>query len=237
MMSKKMKKVAVLEAPQLPVYEDAKTRMKHQALLQDYQDLQKEVNDIKNKLDSAKDRKLRLLAEVRFLRRRHKHLIEMKSLGYSQVAPPNVGRKGSESSKSRNSKRKDAFKLPPRPEAKPKGKLYFVKEAALRNTAPVLDLNRRQSLDVENGASLRSISLVPETNGRRWSNLNELAVQNTDTVMNLNSQQRQAGNDTAFANKTPIFDLNKDTSFSGKEVTLTSNRAPIFDLNEISVSG
>lgn len=41
---KKMKKVVSLEAPPYAVYEDARARLKHQRLNQDYQELEKVIN-------------------------------------------------------------------------------------------------------------------------------------------------------------------------------------------------
>ncbi|KAL0383053.1 UNVERIFIED_CONTAM: hypothetical protein Scaly_0592600 [Sesamum calycinum] len=47
------------------VYEDAKARLKHQTLVQDYEELQKETDAMKSKLEAAKQRQLILDAEVR----------------------------------------------------------------------------------------------------------------------------------------------------------------------------
>ncbi|KAL9668162.1 hypothetical protein QQ045_002537 [Rhodiola kirilowii] len=45
--------------------DDARARFKHQSLLQDYQELQKETEVARTRLKSVKDRKLTLEAEVR----------------------------------------------------------------------------------------------------------------------------------------------------------------------------
>ncbi|KAK6136415.1 hypothetical protein DH2020_029836 [Rehmannia glutinosa] len=47
------------------VYEDAKARMRHQDLMKDYEELQRETDATRSKLDAANQRKLMLAAEVR----------------------------------------------------------------------------------------------------------------------------------------------------------------------------
>ncbi|XP_024024367.1 uncharacterized protein LOC21396377 [Morus notabilis] len=58
--------------------EEARIRQRHQRLLQDYLELQKEFVSKKKKLQTAKDKRETLLAEVRFLRRRHGYLQKMQ---------------------------------------------------------------------------------------------------------------------------------------------------------------
>ncbi|KAF3791343.1 hypothetical protein EJ110_NYTH14635 [Nymphaea thermarum] len=54
---------------------DAKKLMlKHQSLKQDFDDLLRETQALKARLQEARNKRLRLIAEVRFLRRRHKLL-------------------------------------------------------------------------------------------------------------------------------------------------------------------
>lgn len=247
LMSRKAKRVA--GETSLPpygggVYEDAKTRLKHQALLQDYQDLQKETDDLRNKLDAAKQRKLRLMAEVQFLRRRHKYLLKMKLSNRSREPPLNIEKQHNLNGKGRISQKRETalFKLPPLPKPKPKGKMHSGKEAATRNITPILDLNRRQTLDSGKEATLCSSTPVSELNLRkRIASGTEAAVPNSEAVINLNKiQKMQVANDTtAFASRRQLFDLNQDTSLINsaslcdKEATLCS-RAPTFDLNEIS---
>lgn len=61
------------------VDEEARARQKHQSLLQDFLELQKDFVAKKKKFQTAKQKRATLLAEVRFLRRRHKHLLKIKS--------------------------------------------------------------------------------------------------------------------------------------------------------------
>ncbi|XXG51828.1 hypothetical protein AAC387_Pa03g0312 [Persea americana] len=56
--------------------EEVRTRFKHQSLLQDFGELEKETELMKKRLQKTKRKKLTLLAEVRFLRRRYEFLIK-----------------------------------------------------------------------------------------------------------------------------------------------------------------
>ncbi|PRQ26878.1 hypothetical protein RchiOBHm_Chr6g0299341 [Rosa chinensis] len=61
------------------VDDQAKLQLRHQTLLQDHLDLQKEVVTKKKKLQAAKQKRDILLAEIGFLRRRLRHLQKLKS--------------------------------------------------------------------------------------------------------------------------------------------------------------
>ncbi|KAK1385666.1 hypothetical protein POM88_023401 [Heracleum sosnowskyi] len=79
--------------------EDARMQSKYQNLLQDYLELQKEFVGKKKKLKSAIHKRNTLLAQVSFLRRRHKQLLKAKSvkplaLDCDPVHLPNLDSKG-----------------------------------------------------------------------------------------------------------------------------------------------
>ncbi|XP_047073363.1 uncharacterized protein LOC124682791 [Lolium rigidum] len=59
--------------------ESHRARLRYQSLLQDYKDLLKETAAKKNRLHMEKLKKQRLLAEVKFLRRKHKSMSENPS--------------------------------------------------------------------------------------------------------------------------------------------------------------
>ncbi|KAG2245410.1 hypothetical protein Bca52824_092721 [Brassica carinata] len=59
---------------------DPKIMFKHQSLMQDYHDLRKETEFKMRKLEMLKQRRSTLDAEVRFLRRRYKHLKQDQTL-------------------------------------------------------------------------------------------------------------------------------------------------------------
>ncbi|KAG6512262.1 uncharacterized protein LOC121976531 isoform X1 [Zingiber officinale] len=59
--------------------EEAKARIRHQSLLRDYGDLVEETEAKRKKLQIANQKKLKLLAEVKFLQRRYKSLSQNPS--------------------------------------------------------------------------------------------------------------------------------------------------------------
>ncbi|XP_019170820.1 PREDICTED: uncharacterized protein LOC109166317 [Ipomoea nil] len=227
-MSKKMKR-ASMESPSFGGYDDAKARMKHQDLFQDFQELQRETNGIRDKLEDAKKRKMILLAEVRFLRRRHKYLLQAKSMESPQehkVAQhqnveiyPKTGAKGTRPNK------KDAAprKLPPLPGLKQKGRMS--KETAPQDVfpGPTGAKHKRQKTHNNGKEGVMRLSSVSDANhhSRVYSEKPKQAI-------DLNQNERLFGGNGAA----PLFDLN-ESSHCGKEVSPPS-RAPAFDLNEIS---
>ncbi|XP_026412371.1 uncharacterized protein LOC113308103 [Papaver somniferum] len=81
MWKRKMKGVSVESSSSPFSYDEESRNMfnKHQSLIQDFNELQKETDAMKKKLHKDKQRKLTLLAEVRFLRRRYKFLMRSQS--------------------------------------------------------------------------------------------------------------------------------------------------------------
>ncbi|VVB16377.1 unnamed protein product [Arabis nemorensis] len=55
-------------------FEDPKVRFRHHSLMQDYQELHMETEAMRQKLQTIRERKATLMSEVRFLRRRYRHL-------------------------------------------------------------------------------------------------------------------------------------------------------------------
>ncbi|XP_050364081.1 uncharacterized protein LOC126782803 [Argentina anserina] len=78
-----MKRVAVnskTTSEAHPVVDDrAKLQFRHHTLLQHHLDLQKEVVTKKKKLQAAQQRRGILLAEIRYLKRRQRHLLKLNS--------------------------------------------------------------------------------------------------------------------------------------------------------------
>ncbi|CAI9783053.1 unnamed protein product [Fraxinus pennsylvanica] len=240
-MSKKMKGVSLDSTPSYDggVYEDTKARLKHQSLLQDYQELQKENHGMRNNLQTAKQRKQILAAEVRFLRKRHKYLLESKclnSLQEQQLVPPPPPYAVNHSTKKKKDQmfsRKDASlnKIPQVPDSLSKRK-HIGKEAAARTALPVINIERKQKLRGKKEDSQRASTPNSDMNRGRTNIRKEPVMRNTPLVFNLNEKERVWGaNDTGPRNSVAAFDLNRYSS--GKEARLPS-RAPIFDLNEIS---
>ena len=162
----------------------------------------------------------------------------MKSLNCPQEQPKNIENQRKLSTKERNLHKRETreFKLPPLPGLKHKGRVYAGKEGAMRNMTPSLDLNRKVTSRAGKEAA-SGLTQVSDSNYRkRISSVKEATILNAETAINWNQNEKmQGGNVNGLGTRMPVFDLNQDTSFSGKEAALPP-RAPIFDLNEISVS-
>ncbi|XP_073307082.1 uncharacterized protein [Primulina huaijiensis] len=234
-MSRKSKEVVLGQTPFYGVRacEDAKSRFRHQALMLDYQELRREAIVMGSKLEAAKQRKLILAAEVRFLRGRYELLMKTKAMNSSlerkHVQSPNPLKR------TKIVKEATVHRLPPITEQKPKKKHNFRKEAALRSASTVIDRRDNEILHVGNEAAQPILITVSGMNHKRRKNSGkDVLSQNTTPFLDLNLKARIHGTDgAALRNSSTTFDLNLDSSFSGKEASLRS-RAPIFDLNEIS---
>lgn len=240
-MSKKMKR-GVLESSSYVMYEDtkAKARLKHQTLLQDFQELHKETNDMRDKLEDAKMRKQRLLAEVHFLRRRHEYLLQMKSSSLPEpqerAALPNSDFYCKDGMKDRFPSKKEAkqYQLPPLPGPKQKARIQVAKEASWQKTPPDILVNHKQALHIGKNAVLRSTVSSLKHQSRVYSG-KEVLLQKAAPAFDLNQNGRSyPGNGSISRSTIPVFDLNQETGHGGKDVVLPS-RAPVIDLNEISI--
>ncbi|KAL8037332.1 hypothetical protein ABFX02_11G032400 [Erythranthe guttata] len=128
------------------MYEDSRARLKHQTLMQEYQELQKEVNGMKSKLEAGKQRKMMLAAEVRFLRRRYQHFVESRNMINSSEKEKNVQRPKS-IKQTVNRKEVGHTRLSQVPEPKPKRKRVTSRgETSTKKTKPVLDTSLRNSV-------------------------------------------------------------------------------------------
>ncbi|XP_052182705.1 uncharacterized protein LOC127795208 [Diospyros lotus] len=230
-MSKKMKGV-LLDPSSSSGFDDAKARFKHRALLQDYQDLKKEAEAIQNKLKTTKQRKLTLLAEVRFLRQRYKYMMRINT-----VKPPQ-GREPTQPRKVEAQRKK--MKKP---------KTHSRKEANLGNLAtffdlnqsdrvsnakessPILDLNHKERINSGKDATFRSKTPVFDLNQQERSYARmEAAFQKPTLILDWKQKERvYGGKETAPGIPDPAI----ERTSTGREEAVT-NRAPIFDLNQIS---
>ncbi|EXB24579.1 hypothetical protein L484_004168 [Morus notabilis] len=207
---KKMKKVVSLEASPYAVYEDARTRLKHQSLMQDYEELDKETDAMKNRLKVMEQKKLTLLAEVRFLKRRYKYLTEKQPMnqqmkrGHSQEKSQNYeNRSTSIAKKKTQSKKESAFRYPAIPlDLNQKERTYNGMEAPLQKPPPFLDLNQKVR-------TLNGKEVVP--------------LQNSRPMFDLNQQERiHSGKEAAKRKNAPYFDLNQ---ISGEEEEFQANKS------------
>ncbi|KAL7137931.1 hypothetical protein ABFS83_10G128400 [Erythranthe nasuta] len=220
-MSKKGKVVIFDSTPSYGGVLDPKSMLKHQNLMQDYQDLQKETDVMTNKLEAARQRKLILAAEVRFLRQRYKYLVETKN-----VSPP----------------QEQIHEHAPNPLKQTKirkKKPSIVKQVSLIDASPITDHRPRKKISlhsVKEGTRQNSTPMftpVSDSNHRGTIHVRkEYLAPNLIPILGRNQNERMlfGANDAVLRKSIAAFDLNQD---SGKEASLPS-KAPIFDLNEIS---
>ncbi|CAI9787422.1 unnamed protein product [Fraxinus pennsylvanica] len=222
------------------LYQNANSSFKHQALMRDYRELQKEGDVIRNKLDAAKQRKLMLAAEVRFLRRRYKCLLKTKIFNSSQeqqIEPPlnlvNQTKNKEELFFSRMGTTLCEFSSIP--DAKSNRKLSVGKQPSRRSASLFNNLKREQVLHGGKEASHPISTLDSDRNNRGGINCGkETIVQCTIPSFDLNQKEGiSRANEVGLRNSTIAFDLNRDSDLSGKEACMPS-RVPLFDLNEVS---
>ncbi|XP_042054654.1 uncharacterized protein LOC121799373 isoform X1 [Salvia splendens] len=208
----------------------AKARVKFQALMQDYHELEKEADVMRSKLEMVKERKLMLLAEVRFLRKRHRYLAKTKDANSPQeqnlVQAPNLLKRAKITKQQLLiGKEASQHRLPFAPEPISKKKLV-----ALPDTFPVSDQPRKKKSYSRKGHGIPPP--VFDLNHKGAMHIRNEA--NIVAALDRNSKERIFGtNDAMFRNSAATFDLNLETIPSERDVSLPT-RAPIFDLNEIS---
>ncbi|KAJ8500059.1 hypothetical protein OPV22_010611 [Ensete ventricosum] len=136
-----------------PVTEEAKARFRHHSLLQDYEDLLKETEAKRKKLQNANEKKLRLLVEVKFLRRKYKCL----SVNPSGKTPFRLNKKPRSSQSPLLLTGRPSipfFQLPAKDQS------FTARDATTPSTAAVIDLNQ-VSLPVGEEMDEYQISLEP----------------------------------------------------------------------------
>ncbi|KGN65169.1 hypothetical protein Csa_019695 [Cucumis sativus] len=188
---KKMKGVV----SQYPVYEDSKTRFKHQSLLQDYHDLEKETGTVKRKLQMMKQKKMTLMAEVRFLRKRYEYLMKNQPSTkdhYSNVET--VQQKQWKNQVANNNK---------------KGKNGGRRRTALKPLPTISDINQKERIDMplQNSTPIPVLDLNQKA---KTSSRKKASQHNSTPVFDLNQKERMcSGRDASERNITPFFDLNQ----------------------------
>lgn len=186
----------------------------------------------------------------RFLRKRHEYLLKTRSLNRPQEQRITLENQVKHSKKEAALHKREAtaqFKLPPLPDLKHKGRVYAGKEGAMKNMAPLppLDLNRKvtsRSGKESVASGLITHQALDSNYRKRINSVKEAGIPNIETATSMTHNEKKyqgvngnGNGSNGFGTRMPVFDLNQDTSFSGKEIALPT-RAPIFDLNEISVS-
>ncbi|GKV03290.1 hypothetical protein SLEP1_g15620 [Rubroshorea leprosula] len=195
------------------MYEEQRNRFKHQSLLQDFAELQKETETSRKKLHMMKERKLTLLAEVRFLKRRYHFLMENKSsnplMERNLVQQKNLGIRSKSIVKGKSNGRKQPAtkRMVPILDSNQKGKTYHEKEATLQYPPPLFDLNQMQ---------------------QKTNSVKEVPLQSTVPVLDLNKKERvysgKEAKEAIAQTMTPVFDLNQ---ISMEEEELQANDDPL----------
>ncbi|GMJ15830.1 INO80-BINDING PROTEIN 2B [Hibiscus trionum] len=128
-----MKRVSVVD-------QETRARLKHQTLLQEFLDLQKEFVSRKKKLQAMNQKRDALLAEVRFLRQRYSYLSMIKSQEYEQQQQDSV--------QSQNPHLRSKM-------AKPKS--LVINEAGERKPSPLPDINLNVVNEEGSGRNQRDV--------------------------------------------------------------------------------
>ncbi|CAK9168864.1 unnamed protein product [Ilex paraguariensis] len=238
-MSKKMKGFA-LDSSSYGADDDAKTRIKHQTLMQDYQELHKESEAMRDKLETMKHRKLTLLAEVRFLRRRYKYLLENKSPNpllerqVVQQQKSEIHRKNSMMIGIYSKKEAALQKLPPIFDPNKKGRMYTGKLVSPQNTATSFEANQKRTLQGGKETTLRNATPNFELKQHKQTlkGRKEVALHNVMPSSDSNRRKRiYRAKEAIFPTSMPAIDLKqKERIYSGNDA-VPRNPAPPFDLN------
>ncbi|KAL6523423.1 hypothetical protein OROGR_017026 [Orobanche gracilis] len=228
-MSKKSKGVVLGSTSRYGVYEDAMSRLKHETLMQDYEELRRETDAMRSKLEAAQHRKSILAAEVRFLRKRYNNLAEANN---NMILPQDQNYCDQASNSLKQTKTREDQILALVPERKKKMKKQHVVEQV--GPSLITDQTNKRTPCREQAAK-RSSTVVLNLNHKEKKRVpkEEITAPNTTTMLQKKGKERMiCANDAALRSSTAGFDLNQDCGLSAKETSLRS-RAPTFDLNEI----
>ncbi|OMO61716.1 hypothetical protein CCACVL1_23303 [Corchorus capsularis] len=218
---KKMKGVAAaMEYSPYAMYEDQRTRFKHQSLMQDFEDLHKETEAMRNKLHMLKEQKLTLLAEVRFLKRRHKFLTQNQSSNtpaegnFVQPQNPVIRSKSSKREKKSAGKEHTLRRLATGFDLNQKGKTYSEKETTFTHPSLMFDLNQKQ---------------------QKHFGGKEVTLRSPLPVLDLNQRERvYSGKEATARSMTPVFDLNQ-ISTEEEELQANDNSMRIDEFKKSSI--
>ncbi|CAN1165360.1 hypothetical protein LINPERPRIM_LOCUS33705 [Linum perenne] len=174
-------------------YEDPRIRFKHESLMQDYDELLKESEDKRKRFEVMKQKKMTLMAEVSFLRRRFNQLAEIQAQNakLELQSQTTVMKSKKVRNKGMNSRGNDTPTLrqtaPKKFDLNRKGKAHSGKESISQ-----IDLNQKQKSHFGREASLRDSGLIPDLNEKeRMFVGKEVAVRNSAPIFDLNEISRE----------------------------------------------
>ncbi|CAL9244018.1 unnamed protein product [Arabidopsis halleri] len=122
-------------------FEDPKVRLRHLSLMQDYGELHMETEVMRKRLQAVRERKATLMAEVRFLRRRYRHLREDQPQDIKKVRRSNAGRK-IRVEVSPNKRSETETKHVSLPDLNHSGKAHDETKTSPKRRVPLFDLNQ-----------------------------------------------------------------------------------------------
>uniref|UniRef100_A0A1D1ZE78 Protein CRT10 n=1 Tax=Anthurium amnicola TaxID=1678845 RepID=A0A1D1ZE78_9ARAE len=171
---KKARRPPMEASPAPPAYplpavgDDSRARYKLQSLMQDYEDLLKDMAAKRRRLRMGRQKQLRLTDEVRFLRRRYKYLTK-------NASPPTYKVK-TQPQKNMNGPKHKARKPPATLNTQPHGqeqlflheRSHRKKEVAMPSTSAILDLNQISLPNGEEEFQLAWEPLPIERSSRRY---------------------------------------------------------------------
>jgi hypothetical protein len=209
---KKMKGVVASMKSPSDVYMDQRSMFRHQSLLQDYEDLHKETEAMRRKLEAVNQKKLILSAEVRFLRQRYKYLLKhplpRPQPKHEVLKSQKLKIKEPKISKGRNYNRKESTLRPPTASKlkNPKDRIFNGAEDTMQKTNhAMIDLNQ---------------------NGRSLSIKDASFHGSAAPVLDLDHKDRvHSGQEATKKSVPPFFDLNQ---ISREEEELEGNNQPMW---------
>ncbi|KAI4377288.1 hypothetical protein MLD38_014946 [Melastoma candidum] len=198
-----------------PVPQDPRIRFRHQGLLQDYRDLLKETDSMRKKIVILKQRKLTLLTEVQFLRRRHRYFVDNK------ISKPLRSRQTIKPKKA--TKRKDHGTKAPVSSSIATRKHKTATN--MRQAVPPANPMERQITKKDNIALYISSTSVNVDQIDMLGSRREVASMNSQPAYGLPQKQMlNRDTDATLRNPAPIFDLNQ---ISAEELQTSSDHQRI----------
>ncbi|GMI92498.1 INO80-BINDING PROTEIN 2B [Hibiscus trionum] len=157
-----MKGIAVADAvKEYDLYEDQRARFRYPSHMEDFEDLRKETESMRKKLQMMKEQRSTLLSEVKFLKRRREFLVQNQSTAERHfMQPQNVVFKSKSNLKAKKSTGKGAsLSRAMGSDLKHKQQKSFggKEEPTLRSSLSVLDLNQKERLCSGKEATARSM--------------------------------------------------------------------------------
>ncbi|XP_010483347.1 PREDICTED: uncharacterized protein LOC104761879 [Camelina sativa] len=124
------------------LFEDPKVRLRHHSLMQDYQELHMETEAMRKRLQTIREKKATLKAEVRFLRRRYRHLRQDQPQEIKKVRGRSNGGKNIRVEVSSNKRSEVETKHVSLPDLNHSGRDHDETKTSLQRKVPLFDLNQ-----------------------------------------------------------------------------------------------